>query len=325
MSPVNVSVRLPNWVGDVCMALPALQLLRESGCQLQLLGRGWARDLLAGFDGEVRVIPHGFRNAARAWRRAGASDGILFTNSVSSALQARAGGVSTIGYARAGRRYLLSRSLPRPLGRYHEVESLFALALAFCRQYRLPVARQVPGSRLHLPLHPFHRRLADQILDSAGLGPFFIVVAPLASGKIRGRSKAWPGFFDLGKRLLAEGHRLVMCPGPGEEAEAMEVVPGATSLNGLSLGVYSSICARAQLVVANDSGPSHLAAAVNAPTLAIFGLGEPWRTSPWGGTWVGSSSGWPDVAEVQAACDTLLTRRALDGAAPHRGGAREAA
>src|SRR5690606_4116260 len=43
-----VCVRLPNWVGDACMALPALHLLSRAGYSLVLAGRPWARDLLAG-------------------------------------------------------------------------------------------------------------------------------------------------------------------------------------------------------------------------------------------------------------------------------------
>ena len=41
-------VRLRNWVGDVTLGLPTLQRLADEGYALQLVGKGWARDLLAG-------------------------------------------------------------------------------------------------------------------------------------------------------------------------------------------------------------------------------------------------------------------------------------
>jgi len=306
MVPASVAVRLPNWVGDVCMALPALHLLLETGCRLHLLGRGWTRELLAGMGGEVHDLPRGLWSAARVWRSVGASEGILLTNSFHSALQARIAGVRVWGYRSAGRNVLLRRSLSRPRDRCHEVEVLHQLALTFCLDHELTFREKVPSLRLELPLHPEHRRKANFALNAARLNQPFIVVAPLAAGTIRGRSKAWPGFSELTRQLGAEGHRLVICPGPGEEGLAHEITPVATPLNGLSLGAYAAVCAQARLVIGNDSGPCHLAAAVNAPVLSVFGLGEPWRTAPWGGAWVGSDSAWPDVPEVLAACKGLL-------------------
>jgi heptosyltransferase II len=63
----------------------------------------------------------------------------------------------------------------------------------------------------------------------------------------------------------------------------------------------------ASLVVANDSGPMHLAAAVDAPVLGIFGNGEPGRTHPWGSTgrWVGSPGRWPSLEAVLQAVHAI--------------------
>jgi heptosyltransferase II len=313
MPPTTVAVRLPNWVGDVCMALPALQLLLDTGCRLHLLGRGWARDLLDGLPVEVHALPNDMANAARLWRDCGCRHGVLLTNSLSSAIQARLGGVLSLGYRQAGRSLFLEHSLVRPTGRRHEVELLFSLARSFCEYHGLPVSREVPQPRLSLPLHPRHDQAAAAALQTARIEPPFLVIAPLAIGTIKGKSKAWPHFPELCRQLTRAGHRLVVCPGPGEEVAASQAAPGAAVLEGLSLGAYAAVCTRAQLVLANDSGPSHLAAAVNAPVLAVFGLGEPWRTSPWGGTWIGSETGWPHLAEVQSACESLLEHHVGDG------------
>ena len=45
---MTVLVRLPNHVGDACMALPALHLLRDAGLRCALVGRGWGDSLLEG-------------------------------------------------------------------------------------------------------------------------------------------------------------------------------------------------------------------------------------------------------------------------------------
>ena len=50
-------VRLRNWVGDVVLGIPLLQRLEDAGYQLQLLGKGWARDLLAGHGWAVETLP----------------------------------------------------------------------------------------------------------------------------------------------------------------------------------------------------------------------------------------------------------------------------
>ena len=49
-------VRLRNWVGDVVLSVPLLQRLDAAGYQLQLLGRAWAQDLLAGPGWPVQTL-----------------------------------------------------------------------------------------------------------------------------------------------------------------------------------------------------------------------------------------------------------------------------
>ena len=56
---VPLRVRLPNWVGDACMALPALRELDARGAVLSLAARGWATDLLAGHGWPVLALPGG--------------------------------------------------------------------------------------------------------------------------------------------------------------------------------------------------------------------------------------------------------------------------
>ena len=103
----------------------------------------------------------------------------------------------------------------------------------------------------------------------------------------------------------AAGKQIVICPGPGEESRCQPFSQHATVLPGLSLGAYAAVIAGAELLIANDSGPMHLASAVNAPVLGIFGHGDPGRTRPWGGRYLGGYGHWPSVEAVLAA--TLQT------------------
>ena len=66
--------RLPNHVGDCCMALPGLRLLEASGLTPVLTGKRWAEDLLAGtgwrfepIEGHVTEDLGRIRNIARRW------------------------------------------------------------------------------------------------------------------------------------------------------------------------------------------------------------------------------------------------------------------
>ncbi len=316
-----VAVRLPNWVGDVAMALPALALLRAHGHRLHLFGRGWARDLLAGTPDTVSALPTGgaaVRAAVRAALRAsGARDGLLLTNSFSSAWQMRRAGVRATGYRGDLRGLLLAQALPRPRGG-HEVEAFWALARALCARLApdAPAAAAAPPATLALPLAAAHRSAAETALANAGLraGEPYSVLCPLAVGTVRGQSKQWPSF-PLLARLCAEHGAVVACPGPGEEAACAAALPGATLLPGLGLGAYAAVLAGARRVVANDSGPMHLAAAVGVPVLGIFGVTAPARTRPWSalGASVGDGRGWPAVRAVWEAVQRLPAAAREDG------------
>lgn len=287
-----LAVRLPNWVGDVCMALPALDLLRTQGFAVVAFGRPWAADLLAGLHLDVRTLPSGHRAAAAALRAAGCRRGLLLTNSFGSALAMRLAGLRATGYAGDGRRLLLGQAVRR--GSCHEVEAFWRLACAVAQTHG-PVPR-----RLGLPLTDSHRAQAAAALVQAKMPSRFIVLSPLAVGTAEGQPKEWPRFAALCRRLVARGDTVVACPGPGEADRCRAALPGATVLEGLGLGAYAAVLARAAGVVANDSGPLHLAAAVGAPVLGIFGVSDPARTRPWGpnGQVVGDGRGWPAVESV---------------------------
>ena len=300
-----IAVRLPNWVGDVCMALPALAHLRVAGFQLHCFGKGWARDLLAGFPDRVDVLPKGWRAAAAAIRASGADRGLLFTNSFSSAWTMRWAGIRAVGYSRELRGWLLGYA-PRRLRTAHEVDSFWNLALAAaCQDGGWPAyfgEQPAPPTplTLNLTLAERHRAEAGTALATAGVAGPYHVLCPLAVGTVAGMSKQWPSFPLLCRGLIEQGERVIACPGPGEDAACAALLPGATLVPALGLGAYAAVLAGARKVVANDSGPMHLAVAVDTPVLGIFGVSDPRRTRPWGpnGAVVGDGMGWPTVQAV---------------------------
>ena len=291
-------VRLPNWVGDVCMALPAIALLHEAGIPLTLVGRGWIRDLLAGCDLPLAALPKGVFAAAKTLRTLDARDALLFTNSFGSAFAMRWAGLSATGYRHECRSLLLGQSLHKIPG-IHESEAFWRLAQAVLARRGLSPGPALPPDA-HLPLHPRHHDEATAALAKAGIRGKYFLLCPFATGTIKGRSKAWPAFPLLCRMLMDQGATVLACPGPGEEAACAAALPGATSIPGLGLGAYAVLMAQAQQVVANDSGPMHLAAAVDASVLGIFGLTDPQRTRPWSqrAKIIGDARGFPAIQTV---------------------------
>jgi heptosyltransferase-2 len=301
-----LAVRIPNWVGDVVMAVPTLQQLKRSGWNIVLFGRRWAKDLLAGLETPIYAIPSGVLPASRQLRTLGLKRGLLLTNSFSSAAAMRLAGISAIGHRADGRGLLLGKKLDKPTD-LHEVEVFWRLGRAACEAARLPEDAwpAEPPPRIELPRTQAHRDEAAAVLERHSVQSPYIVCCPLAVGLIEGQSRVWPEFPNLAARLLEQGSRVVACPGPGEEAACREALPGATILPGVSLGAYAEVLAGAAKVAANDSGPMHLAAAVGAPVLGIFGISNPQRTRPWGGQYIGSTGQWPSLEEVFERLDHL--------------------
>ena len=281
------------------MALPALNLLADRGFALTLAGRPWAKDLFAVYPWTVVSLPG---SRIQALRDTKVNIGLLLTNSFSSALEFRLAGISAIGYARDGRSWLLRKAIPINR-RDHMVEYYYRLATALCDAWP-----EIP-SDLQLRIGEPAQLRANDLLAAQGVDAKYVVLCPVAIGLHRGKVKAWDGFARLGSELLAAGRHVVAMPGPNETATVRNALPGVTVLPESDVGTFAAVLAGAQLVVANDSGSGHLAAAVGARLISVFGVTEPERTRPWGtnATLIGSSGGWPAYAEVRSAVDAALS------------------
>jgi heptosyltransferase-2 len=284
-------VRAPNWLGDALMALPALGAVRRA-----LEGRtivvaalpsvapifaersAAAPDELITLDG-ARELDQ--LTGARA-------DGILLLpNSFGSAwLARRSGAPERWGYRAAGRGWLLTRGVPRPRGRVHQV------------QYYLDLARglglQVPAeqdARPRIDPRPATLTQADARLSAAGLSSGQPIVG-FAPGAAYGHAKQWPP--DRVAQVIAaiarRGAAAVMV-GAGADRDTGRAIesslpPGARVVNLIgrtSLTELVGIVARCAAFVSNDSGAMHIAAALGVPLTATFGPTDERVTAPAGG------------------------------------------
>lgn len=302
-------VRLRNWVGDVTLGLPVLQRLADAGYALRLLGKGWAKELLAGHGWRVEPLAGRTLDRIHQLRRLRAEaraddpgfgqrlNAVCFPYSFSSALEFRLAGLRAIGHAYEGRSPLLARAVPRPQG-LHELAVYWDLG------------SRLLGADAPLPARIGLRPAARHLERAAafGLSPGYVVICPFAGGTWSGEDKTWPAFADFAAQELSRlGREVVICPGPGEGAIA-DRFPHARRLDGVDLGTYAALLQRAALMISNDTGPGHIAAAVGAPLLSVLGPSDPAQWGAWGPsvTVVQGAAGWPSVDEVAAATRRLL-------------------
>jgi len=119
---------------------------------------------------------------------------------------------------------------------------------------------------VELRLAPRHVVEARTLQEANGLAAGYIVICPFAGGTWSGQDKTWPAFPAFAKDTLPTfGRRIVVCPGPGEENVAREQFGAALCLPGVGLGAYAALLKDAALMISNDTGPGHMAAAVGTP------------------------------------------------------------
>jgi len=313
-------IRLPNWVGDVCMSLPVLALCRDLGVEVAVSGRPWAEDLLAGWP-LAAVLPMQGRlrediATLRAWRVAHPEyrRALLLPDSLSTALAFRLAGYRSAGYRDDGRSLLLAWGFNKPLGPLHAVQSWHHLACSALRAWGYDTGHAKVDARLGLPLTARHVQDAERVMQQGQLSAGqFVLIAPTATGRHKGQIKVWPHFDALTRAVQGAGIRVVACPPASEQEAARLAAPTAQVLAPLGLGAYCALARQAALVICNDSGVSHLCAAVGARQLTLFGVTDPARTGPWtpDSTNLGQNGRWPDAHSVIARAAELLQSELL--------------
>ena len=142
------------------------------------------------------------------------------------------------------------------------------------------------GDRLDLPTTASERARAAALVAAshAEHPPPYACLHPGASRP----ANRWPAarFAAVGARLAAAGHRVVLT---GTAAEASLAAEVAAALRGrcvdlcgrTDIGVLAAVFAHARLVVSNDTGAAHVAAAVGTPSVVVFPAeGDPQRWAP---------------------------------------------
>ncbi|HEY6929494.1 MAG TPA: lipopolysaccharide heptosyltransferase II [Thermoanaerobaculia bacterium] len=273
----------PNWIGDSVMAIPFLRALKRRFPEDRLVvlaPRGPAAILRAEASVDAVRIRQGLLADAAALRRERLREAWLLPNSFRAALAAFLAGVpERIGYATDRRERLLTHAVLPPSPTGHQL-----------RDYdRLLRSRDVEPNfdppRLTLP--DGARRRALEVIERAGLSVSRLAL--LAPGAAFGPTKLWPAarFGQLADRLRDQGFDCGCAIGPDERDLAARVsaaarVPVPDLSSDLDPVELAALIARARVLISNDSGPAHLAGAVETPAVVFFGPTDPGRTAPVG-------------------------------------------
>jgi heptosyltransferase-2 len=293
---VKLGIFLPNWIGDVAMATPALRALRRHfGQQSRIVGimRPYVADVLVGtpfLDDRIFFNPRSADRNLKGWRflralrRERFDIAVLLTNSLRTAFWAWASGApERIGYTRDLRSWFLTHKLYAPMagGEYAPQSTLDAyLKIA----YALGCPAESP--RMELATTPADEQAADEVWRRLEIPDDRPVVA-LNSGAAFGASKLWPTeyFATLARRIALDfGHTVLVICGPREREIAHQIATAAADARVLSLadprlgpdfplpiGLSKACVRRATLLVTTDSGPRHFAAAFDVPVITLFG------------------------------------------------------
>ncbi len=285
----RIAVILPNHLGDVVMSTAALRALRSARPEARILGvvREELASVLEGGPWLDALRPHAVyrsRNPARRLRArlqlarelSGYDVVLVFPNSFSSALLAALSRASArIGYRRRARGWLLTErvELPRRNGR--------VVPIAMERAYLAllePLGVSSEDTRLELFCAPEAEREARELLRAGGMrsGRPLVSIAP---GAAFGPSKLWPMeyFAQVARGLVAADAQVALIHAPGEQSLADAILaaagPGVVSLGGagMTLALLKSIVRRSDLVICNDAGARHIAAAFGVATIVLMG------------------------------------------------------
>lgn len=304
----RILVRGTNWIGDAVMSTPALQRLRASfpAAHISLLTTPLTCELLANRGLVDEVIPyHRQRDGWRAlWRtlprlrRQGFDLALLFQNAFEAALLTRLAGIPhRIGFAAQGRSPLLTTRLargPEHRNRHQTQDYLDLVATSERLFYGADFQPQEESPLPRLTCQSGERAAGEQLLARHGLHLSSGPLIALNVGATNSRAKCWPAghYAALAERLTtahgAPDARVLLIGGPGEVESARSVASAATTPDLInlagqtSLGELLGILDRCALVISNDTGPAHIAAALGRPTLTLFGPTNEFETSPRG-------------------------------------------
>lgn len=289
----NIIIRMPNWLGDAVMATPVLADLRSHfpEANLTAMCQGAVSSLLIGNPHLDEIFsftrPNGFlrkvqnRDLITRLRQGRYDLGILLTNSFSSAWWLWRGHVKNrVGFAADLRSPLLTQALSFPTEQEHLVTTYKRLL----GPIGIPLSETPPK----LYISDEEREAALQMLRSWNI-PAGAKLVGINPGAAFGEAKCWPPerYRETIEKLIQRPDVYVLCFGDDMGAKLVHDIckkmpSQVLNLAGLTtLRELMALIEQVSVLLTNDSGPMHIAAALGRPLVALFGSTNDTTTGPY--------------------------------------------
>jgi heptosyltransferase III len=303
-TPQSVLLIRPDHVGDLLFTAPAIRFLKVSWprTKITLLVGPWSQPVAAGIPhvDEILTAPFPFfSRSPRRWllepyvqllNEAQALSAYRFDLAINlrfdhwwgAWLAQQAGIPRRIGYDLPEVAPFLSRAVSYVAGQHEVVQNLRLIETA--------VGRTHSGDAADLNFEPSDQdeQAAERLLAEQGVRPSdtLACVHPGTGAPVKlWRNEGWAQVIETVVKEM--GLRVVLTGGPGERILVQDLVRRLTvpviDLSGKTqLGQLAAIMGRCRLVLGVDSGPLHLAVAMGAPTVHLFGPVDARKFGPWG-------------------------------------------
>lgn len=291
---MKILIKMPNWVGDCLIASPSIRYLRKHNpeAEIHLLVRKPLVPLFEYNPHVNQVTGYSFRKGlkgffdlyafAKRLQKEQFQKAYIYPRSWKSALLIFLALIpERIGYANQSRGLLLTRQIPRSskILKHHQAD--YYLNLVSGEQF-------VPSGprKADLVLDPYMEQWAQEWMRKNFGGKKVVGIAP---GATFGSAKMWlpQRFEETARRLNEDPDTAVLFLGGPKEApwinSIAEKIPGVVSMAGRTrLAELAALMKACSAVLSNDSGPMHVAAAVGAPLVVLFGPTSYENTAPMG-------------------------------------------
>jgi len=285
-------VRSVNWLGDILITMPAvyaLKTLLPDDCKLAIVCKTSLAPIWQATPWVSQVIPFSSKRVsfsiARQMRQFKAGVGVVMPNSFGAALDLFAKKIPVrIGRMGRGRKLLLTHRLPKwkkgeGQEKYHQVSHYFDFVTAFT------------NNKPTLKYPKLRVKNAEKICRKFAVLSKVPILA-IAPGAAYGPAKQWSidSYQKVAKYWHSENGRVVVVGTKADASAGEQIIAGLSGALNLAgktnLNELMAILQGVHLVIANDSGAMHLAAALGTSGVAIFGSTDSIATGPLGADWL---------------------------------------
>jgi heptosyltransferase-2 len=298
----KILIRGTNWVGDAVISIPAMREIRRlfPEAHITLLVRPWVQDIYSAVEFVDEILLYDRDGIHRGWAGFGTliADlrsrrfdlAILLQNAFEAALIAWCARIPRrIGYARDGRSLLLTDACRIDPELRHVHQAYYYLGLLSGAGLMKPGPRDSCDDfpDISIGIRETDRQAAREMLRSAGFSEGQVIIG-VNPGAYYGEAKRWfpARYAAVADALAAQFGAQIVLFGSSSDLPVVEEVASPMKHSPLilagrtTLGQLMALLQECRLLITNDSGPMHLAAALDVPQLALFGSTSEIATGP---------------------------------------------